>query len=242
MDCSPSGSCPWGFSRQEYWSGLPCSPPADLPNPEIEPRSPTLEVNSLPSEPLGKPIIIWKWTWLSRVRLGNPPDYCIFHGILQARILEWVAISLSRGSSQPWDGTQVSRIGGRLFTNWATREALIIIWLGPNFFSSPVDEYVSLTIAVCCTLVEAVYGPSPLTSVLCMWPAPANRMFPAGCPVDAEVWELSCGYVIAIFLLLEAEMGVPQLPRVPEWERHRAKLKPAHNLHLCQWGHENWLL
>ena len=59
------------------------------------------------------------------------------------------------------------------------------------FFPSPVDEYGSLTIAMCCSLVEAVYGPSPLTSILCMWPALANRMFPAGCPVDAEVWESS---------------------------------------------------
>ena len=33
--------CPWGFSRQEYWSALPCSPPRDLPNPGIEPRSPS---------------------------------------------------------------------------------------------------------------------------------------------------------------------------------------------------------
>ena len=32
--------CPWGFSRQEYWSGLPCPPPEDLPTPGIEPRSP----------------------------------------------------------------------------------------------------------------------------------------------------------------------------------------------------------
>ena len=49
-------------------------------------------------------------------------DYTI-HGILQARILEWVAFSFSRGSSQPRDQTQVSRIAGRFFTNWATREA-----------------------------------------------------------------------------------------------------------------------
>ena len=48
------------------------------------------------------------------------------HGIFQARVLEWVAISFSRGSSQPRDGTQVSRIGGRCFTHWATREAHII--------------------------------------------------------------------------------------------------------------------
>ena len=45
------------------------------------------------------------------------------HGIFQARVLEWVAISFSRGSSQPTDRTQVSHIVGRRFTVWATREA-----------------------------------------------------------------------------------------------------------------------
>ena len=43
-------------------------------------------------------------------------------GILQARILEWVAVPSSRGSSQPRDQTQVSHIAGRDFTVWATRE------------------------------------------------------------------------------------------------------------------------
>ena len=43
-----------GFSRQEYWSGLPCPPPGDLSNPGIESRSPALHVDSLSSEPLGK--------------------------------------------------------------------------------------------------------------------------------------------------------------------------------------------
>ena len=52
--------CPWGFSRQEYWSGLPCPPAGDLPNPGIEFRNPTLplpknHLDSLPSEPPGKP-------------------------------------------------------------------------------------------------------------------------------------------------------------------------------------------
>ena len=47
------------------------------------------------------------------------------HGIFQARILEWVAVSFSRGSSQPRDWTQVSRIAGRCFTIWATREAFM---------------------------------------------------------------------------------------------------------------------
>ena len=44
------------FSRQEYWSGLPFPSPGDLPIPRIEPESPALQANSLPSEQPGKPI------------------------------------------------------------------------------------------------------------------------------------------------------------------------------------------
>ena len=43
-----------GLSRQGYWSGLPCPPPGNLPNPGIEARSPALQADSLPSEPPGK--------------------------------------------------------------------------------------------------------------------------------------------------------------------------------------------
>ena len=43
-----------GFSRQEYWSGLPFPSPEDLPDPGIEPESPTLQADALPSEPPGK--------------------------------------------------------------------------------------------------------------------------------------------------------------------------------------------
>ena len=52
----------------------------------------------------------------------SPPGSSV-HEIFQARILEWVAISFSRRSSQPRDWTQVSYTAGRSFTNWATREA-----------------------------------------------------------------------------------------------------------------------
>ena len=45
------------FSRQEYWSGLACPPPGDLPNLGIEPKSPALQADSLPFEPPGKHII-----------------------------------------------------------------------------------------------------------------------------------------------------------------------------------------
>ena len=44
-----------GFSRQGYWNGLPFPSPGDLPDPGIEPGSPTLQADALPSEPPGKP-------------------------------------------------------------------------------------------------------------------------------------------------------------------------------------------
>ena len=49
-----------GFSRQEYWSGLPFPSPGDLPDPGIEPRSPALQADALPSKPPGKRTAIQK--------------------------------------------------------------------------------------------------------------------------------------------------------------------------------------
>ena len=65
----------------------------------------------------------------------SPPGSSV-HGILQARILEWVAMPSSRGSSQPRDRTQVSHIAGRLFTSWAIREAQENGWVACPFSSS----------------------------------------------------------------------------------------------------------
>ena len=68
-----------------------------------------------------------KWKSLSRVWLCDPIDCSLpgssVHGLLQARVLEWIASPLSRGSSQPTNRIQVSRIAGGFFTVWATREA-----------------------------------------------------------------------------------------------------------------------
>ena len=91
--------CPWGFSRQKYWSGLPWLPPGDLPNPGNEPRSQTLQADSLLSEPPGK--------------LKNTGV-----GILLERI---EAYPFSMGSSQPRNQSRVSCITGEFFTSWATR-------------------------------------------------------------------------------------------------------------------------
>ena len=55
MDSTHQASLSMRFSRQEYQSGLPCSPPGDLPDPGIESWTPALQADSLPSEPQGKP-------------------------------------------------------------------------------------------------------------------------------------------------------------------------------------------
>ena len=47
-----------GFSRQEYWSGVPFPSPGDLPNPGIKPGSPSLQADTLPSEPPGKLLLV----------------------------------------------------------------------------------------------------------------------------------------------------------------------------------------
>ena len=69
----------------------------------------------------------------------SSPGFSV-HGILQARILEWVAISFSRGSSQPRDRTQISCIAGRFFTRWATREAQ-----GSRHSSNPLSSFILTT-------------------------------------------------------------------------------------------------
>ena len=93
-----------GFSRQEYWSGLPFPSPGDLPDPGIEPRSPKLQADTLTSEPSAKPMK-----------------------------LEWVADPFSRRSSWPRDRTGVSYIAGGFFTSWVTREALFSICILYSF-------------------------------------------------------------------------------------------------------------
>ena len=75
--------------------------------------------------------------------LCDPMDYRV-HVILQARILEWVAVPFSRGSSQPRDRTQVSHIAGGFFTSLATREAQVkvkVTQLCPTL-CNPIDYIV----------------------------------------------------------------------------------------------------
>ena len=79
-----------GFSRQEYWSGLPFPSPGDLPNPEIEPGSSTLQADALPSEPPGKPVdtmkSLKKWTCI----------YCIY--FFSPTVLPWKLFKIASAS------------------------------------------------------------------------------------------------------------------------------------------------
>ena len=98
-DHSPPGSSVHKFSRQEYWSGLPCPPPGDLPHPGIKPAS-------VMSPELAGGFFTNRAIW-------EAPIYSV----------EWVAYPFSRGFSSPRNQTRVSCIVGRFFTSWATREA-----------------------------------------------------------------------------------------------------------------------
>ena len=129
MDCIARQSpLSMGFSRQEYWNGLPCPPPGDLPNLGIKPRFPTLKVDSLPSEPPGKLINtgVGSLSLLQGIFLtqGSNPGLLHCGQILyllsyqgSPRIPEQAAFHFSRGSSCPRNRTGVSCIASGFFTN-----------------------------------------------------------------------------------------------------------------------------
>ena len=122
MDCSPPGSSLRGISqaRIQEWVAISFSR-GDLPDPGIEPVSPASPASpawaggfftsSATWESVSSPSCL---TFCDPMDCSQPGSSV--HGILQARILERVAIPFSRGSFQPRDQTQVSCIAGRFFT------------------------------------------------------------------------------------------------------------------------------
>ena len=102
------------ISRQEYWSGLTFPTPGDLPNHGLNPQLLHCQVDSLPLVPPGKPSQKKVLVAQSCLTLCNPMDCSLLgssvRGIFQARILEWVDISYSRGFSRPRDQTCISFI------------------------------------------------------------------------------------------------------------------------------------
>ena len=198
------GPLSMGFSREEYWSGLPLyifilkwSRALDYKNNtyfknnlywKIISFSCLIELSRTSSTKLKKAVIsggilasflmgviqvsLYDVWWCvcevaqSCPTLCDPVDYSppdsSVHGILQARILEWVAISFSRGSSQPRDRTWVSCIAGRRFILWATREAcrcLLSYW-----GSSPFLVYWDFKIMDGCWILSNTFSVSIVLS------------------------------------------------------------------------------
>ena len=83
---------------------------------------------------------------------GSPSDFSI-HGVFQVRILEWVAISFSRGSSPPRNRTQVSRTAGRHFTLWAKRDSQsLCIYIHTHMYTYVQDK--GMVSSKCCCLCK----------------------------------------------------------------------------------------
>ena len=96
--------------------------------------------------PLPSPLLLlpgcFSHVWLCATPCTAAHQALLSMGILQARILEWVAMSSSRGSFQPRDRTQVSHIAGRFFTSWATPIKLIFHLI---YFLHPTLVFLSLS-------------------------------------------------------------------------------------------------
>ena len=172
MGCNPPGASVHGIFQTRILEWVAISFSRDLPDPGIEPGSPELQADSLPSGLIGKP---QKWKSVSPVQLfatqartlecfftspadisnpgvepGSPALQAVFTNWAirkTPRRLAGVAHPFSSGSSRPRNWTGVSCIAGRVFTNWAMREALLnqyvllissLLMVGQGSLSSPV--------------------------------------------------------------------------------------------------------
>ena len=151
------GSLSMGFSRQEYWNGLPCSPPGNLPNPGTEHESlvsPALQVDSWPQSHQGSPI--WACCWCSVTKscltLCDPMDYSMPGFVVLHYLLEFAQIHVHWVS----DTIQLSHPLWLLFLlplvfpsiwGFSNESALCIRWSKYWSFSfsiSPSNEYSGL--------------------------------------------------------------------------------------------------
>ena len=147
----------WGLSRPESWSVLPFPHPGDLPHPEIKPESPTLQADSLLSEPPGKSSIL-EWVAVSFFKRLFPTQglklgflHCsqiLYHLSLQGRprILEQVAYPFSRGSSRP------RKKGKKKTTEWRgifTMKPKVKFYQKKIFFVNQKMRYIYFLIIKC---------------------------------------------------------------------------------------------
>ena len=120
------------------------------------------------------------------------------HGIFQVRVLKWIAISYSRGSSQPRNRTQVSRIAGRCFAVWAAREAPYIHYIYMLFVYFCI--WLCQVLDVALRIFDLGYSVQNLLTVAC-------RSFSCGMRIlNCSIWDLAP--------LLEIK---PRFPALGEW-------------------------
>ena len=135
------------------------------------------------------------------------------HGTLQARILEWVAIPFSRGSSWPKDGTQVSCIAGRFFTSWATGEAFCkgpetkYLWL---FYYHTTDDHRLSSQTTLVVSARVSEGPRS-RRVLCSGPHRLRSQGPPRCRLwgQSHLWARPGGWQSSVLVAVGLRVPFP---------------------------------
>ena len=130
----------------------------------------------------------------SCLTLWESVDYSVpassIHGIFQARILEWVAISFSRGSSWPRDQTQVCRITGRLFIIWDTREV-------PKLYLFNVYNLMSLKTTLPFMTITKIYSRNVNCFSVAIWEQsefPSELLLLLGSLLWLELLTIHCSF------------------------------------------------
>ena len=140
----------WGFSRQEYKNGLPCSPPGDLPNSGIEPRSHVLQADSLSSEPPGKP---------KNIGMGS---LSLLQGIFLSQKLNWGLLHCRRIICQlNYQGSQFLFYILKYFSNFS-----LYPYPDCTFFSW-ISAFHIWSLSLCFSL-----DPEPMTHCIHAWFSP----------------------------------------------------------------------
>ena len=134
LTVAPQAPLSMGFSRQQYWSGLPFPSPEDLPDPEIEPRSPTLQADALTSEPPGSPVVKNLPASAKDIRdmvLSQHQEDPLEEGMAtHSSILPW-SIPMDRGD---WWATVHRVAKSRTRLTWLSTHALYDHFYFPSFF------------------------------------------------------------------------------------------------------------
>ena len=165
-----------GFSRQQSWSGLPFPSPGDLPNPGIEPGSPTLQTDALPSEPPGKSLKHGRFIQIATALCAQSRQLCLtlqLYGLEPARLL------------CPWDspgkntGVGCRALHQGIFPTQGSNLGLMSPALASRFFTTratwkPLPQSIIHTIVMMIItnsgrwlIARAGYGQVPLLHVPC---------------------------------------------------------------------------